>query len=496
MPQFSAEQIAAIAIERLGEDACIVAGPGSGKTTVLVERFRQLVASGISPSRILAITFTEKAASNMRDKLAQELGAQLETANVSTVHGFCYRLIREHAIEAGVDPGSAILDEGKGVLLRQRSLERALDQLLAEEPEAARSLMRGLCADAGKLADVYDAIRSAGVSVGKLREYSMASDDGALEEIDRLMEEVPRLSLTTPQRGKLGPLYEWHSLLHCCPDSQALRDHLKVKAFNLTSIVQDHFKAIVRRVIELQKVLLTDLVTKEHTRDRAALISVLERFDALYSNEKRKRGWLDFSDLEFYAVRLLETHPAIRAKLREHFLQIMMDEFQDTNGQQEKLMDLLRAPDRFYAVGDINQSIFGFRYSSPEVFRKYRDQVRDAGKHHVDLVENWRSRPEILLAVETILAKREGIEPRRLVAAKQRPKKREPSVEVIAVEAPEGVDGNELEAAWVAERMLAMHGKLRVHDRKAEFRDMAVLVRNSSVFEAFAEAFEQRKRSL
>ena len=97
-------------------DACVVAGPGSGKTTVLVEYFRQLVGAGVDPLRILAITFTEKAAGNMRKKLAQafqeqpETRANLERAWVSTVHGFCARLLRENAVFAGIDPEFRVLD--------------------------------------------------------------------------------------------------------------------------------------------------------------------------------------------------------------------------------------------------------------------------------------------------------------------------------------------------------------------------------------------------
>ena len=97
---FTKEQERAIDIERLGQDACIVAGPGSGKTTVLVERYRRLVASGVNPARIIAITFTEKAAANMRSKLAKafqdspETLRELDRAHVSTIHAFCSRLLR------------------------------------------------------------------------------------------------------------------------------------------------------------------------------------------------------------------------------------------------------------------------------------------------------------------------------------------------------------------------------------------------------------------
>src|SRR5256885_11597624 len=100
---FTPKQREAIDIERRHLDACVVAGPGSGKTTVLVEYFRRLVEAGVDPLRILAITFTEKAAANMRKKLGEAfqqdaaLRARLERAWVSTVHAFCARLLRENA---------------------------------------------------------------------------------------------------------------------------------------------------------------------------------------------------------------------------------------------------------------------------------------------------------------------------------------------------------------------------------------------------------------
>src|SRR5215471_1262585 len=130
---------------------CVVAGPGSGKTTVLVERFRRLVRdAGILPLRILAITFTEKAATNMKQKLAEsfrddpEQRRQLERAYVSTVHGFCMRLLRENAIFAGIDPEFRVLDERQSCTLQKKVVSEALDQLFAEAPDKLRGLMRGL----------------------------------------------------------------------------------------------------------------------------------------------------------------------------------------------------------------------------------------------------------------------------------------------------------------------------------------------------------------
>ena len=133
MTAFTEAQLAAVDTGRRNEDACIVAGPGRGKTTVLVEYFRRLVKeAGVDPLRILAITFTEKAAGNMRKKLAQafqdqpETRGRLERAWVSTVHGFCARLLRENAVFAGVDPEFRVLDERESWRMQQDAMRAAM----------------------------------------------------------------------------------------------------------------------------------------------------------------------------------------------------------------------------------------------------------------------------------------------------------------------------------------------------------------------------------
>src|ERR1051325_8571895 len=133
--EFTPEQLDAVDISRRHLDACVVAGPGSGKTTVLVEYFRRLVQSGVDPLRILAITFTEKAAANMRRKLGlafqeqPETRAHLERAWVSTVHGFCHRLLHENAVFAGIDPQFGIADERQSWRMQQESVNTAIDEL-------------------------------------------------------------------------------------------------------------------------------------------------------------------------------------------------------------------------------------------------------------------------------------------------------------------------------------------------------------------------------
>ncbi len=172
---FTPSQLAAIDIEKRAFDACVVAGPGSGKTTVLVEYFKRLVAAGVDPLRILAITFTEKAAGNMRQKLAEAfhedngVRAALERAWVSTVHGFCARLLRENAVFAAVDPEFAVAGVREAWRMQQDSMAAAMDALFRERPEDLRALVRGLSSMdfEESVLNAYDAMRGAGMTIGE-----------------------------------------------------------------------------------------------------------------------------------------------------------------------------------------------------------------------------------------------------------------------------------------------------------------------------------------
>ncbi len=101
---------------------------------------------------------------------------------------------------------------------------------------------------------------------------------------------------------------------------------------------------------------------------RNLLFDVLERFEAIYAERKQERGAVDFNDLERLAIQLLEGNAELRSSVQSQFRQVMVDEFQDVNHQQEKLIRLVCAPDVFFAVGDTNQSIYGFRHAQPDIF--------------------------------------------------------------------------------------------------------------------------------
>lgn len=493
--QLTPHQLRAVDVSERDRDACVVAGPGSGKTTVLVEYFRRLVEEKVDPARILAITFTEKAAGNMRKKLAEAFAAdsgvraKLERGWVSTVHGFCARLLKENAVFAGIDPEFSVADERESWRLQQESIAAAVAALFAERPAAVRDLIHGLSSPDFEEAilSAYDAMRGAGLTVEKV--VAMPAPAGATrEQIAEMLEML-----------RADRLDRWDRDQRCHRDEIVEHGERIVNARDATDALRalaafpaklpkckrgtPAYDLVKRLKDDVLKDFQYALITELYERERELLTEILLRFDRIYRERKRRAAVLDFADLEEFAVRLLEEHPETRARVQAQFDHVVMDEFQDTNGQQARLLELVRRAGRFYAVGDINQSIFGFRHAEPDVFRNYRDEV----ERRIELDDNFRSRAQILSAVETVVQGAAGIEPRPLIAGRVFDQPRDLCVEAIAAVAPQMDDALQLEAGWVARRILELAGE---SEPAFAFKDVAVLVRNTEVLTEFTGAFD------
>ncbi len=502
--EFTEEQLRAIDIGRLGQDACIVAGPGSGKTTVLVERYRQLIAGGIEPSEILAITFTEKAAANMRDRLSKqfagdpELLRKLDRASVSTIHGFCSRLLKEYATAAGVDPEFVILDEQLAVLLQARCVRETLDAAVAEDFGAIKIL---LTATGGadlerQIPGLYDAMRAAGVRPAELREFEAPNQAPSLEPIVAVAKRYINGFPANPNPAQRNACEDARQWLQDVLAARSASDLLPLilgfaKAFNLRTT--NSAKEDVKGAKEYVEVAASYFLDEAHAREKQLLIRIFEDFDARYRANKAERAALDFNDLEFFAVRLFEQNPAIREQVNGQFRLVMIDEFQDTSAQQSRLIDLIRAPGRFYAVGDLNQSIYSFRHASPQVFEDYRGRVIAARAHAEELVENWRSREAVLLATQRIVQDAPGITQRELVPARRFPERKHPIIDVLVLDSKDEEESYALEAAWVVHRIRELHQSLGIGEegRSARFSDFALLVRNTGVLDPYLDALER-----
>jgi ATP-dependent exoDNAse (exonuclease V) beta subunit len=428
--------------------------------------------------RLLTLTFTEKAATEMRERVARrflgegrpDLRRAVETAWVSTFHSFCARLLKENAVEAGVDPSFQVLAEGDASLLLEEAREETVARWAAERPDdlaplalvAAgdfEALLAGLLAEgpgAGRsFADLFAAAADPPPPAGEV-EAVRAALRALAPDLDRYGGAAATAARAAVGAGRaldgLDPAAAGPAVL-------ALRGSFRMPGRDPGGAVPAKPRlAALRAACDAA----TDaLLARDAAPAARALAALLDEAAAAFRERKRERGALDFADLEERALRLLEEDAEVREEARSRFDGILVDEFQDTNPAQERLLAALSVPGRRFVVGDPKQAIYGFRGADVAGFGRARAAAGEEGT--VLLVENFRSRPEVLRFSNAVLAPAfaagggDQVPFERLEPGAAHGPKDGPSVEVHLVggDAPLG-DLRPREAALVAARVRAL----------------------------------------
>jgi ATP-dependent exoDNAse (exonuclease V) beta subunit len=405
------------AVEATGR-VFVSAGAGTGKTAVLVERFvRAVCERGVDVGSILVITYTRKAAGELRARIRQalrergrsELARELDGAWISTIHGFCARLLRTYPFQAGLDPRFRELDEAQAAVLAGEAFERALDEFCAcEEPDRLQLLATyGAGGLRRMLTGIYETLRSA----GRPLELELGDRAPLAERLERLQDAARCLAddddATDLQRASATRLLD---VVEVGARADSLVDLSAHRARGERAASYED----ARRSVE--QAALDELAL----RDRDLLQTLLDGFARSYADAKRREGVLDFEDLQLAARDLLRGHPEITEREHLRFRAILVDEFQDTNRLQCDLIDSLADgpgdPELFF-VGDEFQSIYGFRHADVQVFRERREREGD----YVALLRNYRSRPEVLAFVNELFHDEFGDEFQPLTASGEFP---------------------------------------------------------------------------
>ncbi len=390
----------------------VSAGAGTGKTTVLVERFAEAVTErGLDIESLLVITYTERAAGELRGRIRarlaelgrHDLSRSLDGAWISTIHGFCLRLLKAHPFAAGLDPRFRVLDDSQGRVIRSEAFERALTDFCADgRPERLQLLATyGAVGLRRMLTSVYETLRSAG--------RELVLDLGERPGLDARIEELAEAARCLAEDAQAtekqrGAAVEVARLVEVSQLPERLLD-------------LSGFRAVGERAAsyeEARKAVEQAALDELALRDRELLQELLAGFAAAYAEAKDRESALDFEDLQLQARDLLRDHEAIRQREQLRFRSIMVDEFQDTNRLQCELVDLLTGSDteRFF-VGDEFQSIYGFRHADVQVFR----ERRAATETLLPLTRNYRSRPQVLQVVNHLFAAGFGDEFQPLAAS-------------------------------------------------------------------------------
>jgi ATP-dependent helicase/nuclease subunit A len=428
----------------------VEAGAGTGKTTALVSRVVSLIARGrVAIRDLAAITFTEAAAGELRDRIRYQLelaatGASdppfapderercrtalddLDDAALSTLHGFAHRILAEHPLEAGLPPRFEVVDDVESTVRFEERWGQFLDALVADpelEPVLLTALALGIDLDhlrrvARVLHDHYERLAA---------DLPAATDAPAvdLEPVLTPMEQaIAKLAECGVRQDLLFKHVEglagWVDVLRDAHDDLERLDLLgelprltaknKGRMNNWRCAVEE-----VRALLEQADAARATLVGAQQQAALGVLIARLRGFVRGYADERRRDGRIEFHDLLVLARDVLQRNPKVRTALADRFRVLLIDEFQDTDPLQIEIAVLLAsddpgagerpwwdvpiAPGRAFFVGDPKQSIYRFRRADLELYHRVERELHHGRR---ELTQNFRSVPSILAWVNHV----------------------------------------------------------------------------------------------
>lgn len=409
---FTDEQRAAIAA-RAGS-GLLSANAGSGKTAVMVERFVESVLfDGIAVGELLALTFTEKAAGELRARLhkrfselgERELARETEAAWVGTIHGFCARVLREEPLALGLDPRFAVLDEPAARRLAERAFQAAVEAWIAAHGAAAVDLAAAYGITlAPMLIELHAELRSRGQTSPRLP----APLAHAVPDPAGLRRALAPVRVALADAGDKVRVKQARTALEACAaalSGRAASDPVPRPDQLAGARLPTGGAALATADCDAYREAWDDYTKACADHHGAAAIvclgDLLERFGQAYDAAKADRAAVDFGDLELLVRDLLTSDASVRSRWSERFARVMIDEFQDTNRVQLDLLEHLER-DNLFAVGDEFQSIYGFRHADVTIFRERRAALDAAAVRR--LTANFRSHPALLAVVNHAFA--------------------------------------------------------------------------------------------
>ena len=538
------------AIERTC-DVVVTAGAGCGKTRTLVARYVSLLAEGKTPREVAAVTFTRKAAREMRSRVRQavqdllnhsetaaeaqhwaDVSTAMDSARIGTIHSLCQEILRAHPAEALIDPRSELLDEGMAAVLQKEIITAQL--ALMAEMEDFIPLFRNM--KISDLEGLFSFLLSRRLEVEELMTNSpdprqwmceklsrlmdlnsvaacirdlQALSNNDIEKIDNLKQAEQVSSLLEKWREAKEALQRGDASTSACSLYHARRDFMKLNIGKQSGQV----KNIIRELQSAYDQLLQPVVGGKNSTDpepdpqqdaifRALLPLVQKGFTMItgaYQQARAQRRALDFDDLEAGALALLADE-TIRRHWQSEISSLLVDEFQDTNARQRKIVEAIAgSAGHLFVVGDARQSIYRFRRADVTVFRSLERAVSQVGGLVVDLDETFRTHQELLNASGELLAVVMGTEedPQRpfhvpftsLRAIRQEPPQHipPPFVEMILGVGNKAAEGRPAAARGLAARLL----ELKADQQLTRWDDVVLLFRASSGFSDYENALEE-----
>lgn len=423
----------ALAINTIKSNVSLLAGAGSGKTYVLMKRFVQILRADLSvnPTNIVAITFTRKAADEIKGRVRQAVSEcveqaqndlerlrwqehlqKVESAPISTIHSLCSRILRDNPVETQLDPEFTILEDFEAQDFFKETLQQYLRKNIKENAALRRlvqtygvnSFVNQVTALGDKLSELVrednlaEPYLKAKEELPTLQQKLFAALREVIEAREALGAKTKGRQTLTEAAGLLDEMQK--QLLASEPDCSLL---------DASGVVKVSGKALAAELTnlknlrqELNNVLLNakgcDLVQD--------WLAVLQKFYACLSARKQENNVLFNDDLDLLAIEHLQKNEALRQKYQERYKYIMVDEFQDTNERQRQLIYLLCGnkldnTNNLFIVGDVKQSIYRFRHADVSVFNRVKEDIAQNAGKNLGMKTNFRSTQSIVESCNT-----------------------------------------------------------------------------------------------
>lgn len=428
MPSWTKEQQEAINQE--GTNIIVSAGAGSGKTAVLSERVLRKVKNGVDIDKLLILTFTKAAAyemmirirENMKDAGMDSQLEKIEKAYITTFDSFALSIVKKYHFILNISKEVQIVDENLILFLKKEFLDQIFEEFYRKKDEKFHHLIHDFCIKDDqelkdsilKISDKLDMKYEKSEYLHsylenfertKIEKDILEYEDYLKREREKIFPELEKIRMEVD-----GDFYEsiWKSLSPLFESQQydSFKNSLDCKLPSLPRNSSDTIKKSKERIGKLldslremciyeskEEIIETILSTKDYVEVIIEIICALDEKICAY---KHKNDTFEFVDISKLAIQLVKKHSEIRKELQNSFVEIMIDEYQDTNDLQEEFIRWIENGN-VYMVGDIKQSIYRFRNANPYIFKKkYDDYSLGIGGYKIDLVKNFRSRKEVL----------------------------------------------------------------------------------------------------
>ncbi len=531
------------AIYESGKNIIVSAGAGSGKTAVLTERVIEKLKKGIKINELLILTFTNAAASEMKERIRKNISKYpelkenldyLESAYITTFDSYTLSLVKKYNDVLNVSKDLQIIDDSIIKVIKTRFMEEVFNDLYEkEDAEFLKFLDIFTIKNDNEikkdLLNIYEKLSLVSDLDGFLDNYfntyfKSAEEEKYLKEYTDILKkylEKIETNLSYIENSDYKDYYEaleksFAKLLKSktydeikeninvdIPKRPRGSEEIKEYKDNIDNVLKNLKNEL--RFQNAEEIKETLESTKETLK---VIIKIMKEFKLKLDKYKRDADLYEFIDIAKMAINLLKDNPSILEEVKNSFQEICVDEYQDTNDLQEEFIRLIEN-NNVYMVGDIKQSIYGFRNANPEIFKEKYETYKDEEKGiRIDLLKNFRSRKEVINGINDIfnLVMTDTIGGANYLKEHQmnfgnslyeEEKKEDNDLEIISYPKSEEYNNNEIEAFYIARDILKkINNNYQVLDketnklRNVTYKDFCIIMDRGNDFTLYKKIFE------